>query len=162
MKFIGDAMMSHVFLKEKPVRALVALADNKKVWYANALCKEIDCTYPHMINTLNTFERIGLIKTEGQGRIRVISLTELGHDIAHDFEGVVHRLDKFNEKPDDGNAAVNERQKIETAKEERRQQKKQKPAAAGTESSAGSKKEGTKQFSQSPESLGESAEEGGE
>ena len=96
LKLIGDVMIDGV-LKEKPVRTLVSLAKKDRVWYASMLCKEIDCTYPHMINILNTFENEGLTESEGQGRIRVIRLTEKGEDLAHDFENVIRRVQKYDE-----------------------------------------------------------------
>ena len=97
LELIGDVMIDGVFLKEKPVKTLVALVKKDRVWYASMLCKEIDCTYPHMINVLNTFESEGLIESEGQGRIKIITLTEKGEDLAHDFEGVIRRIQKYDE-----------------------------------------------------------------
>ena len=87
-------MLTHIFFKEKPVKTLVSLAKKERVWYASMLCKEIDCTYPHMINILNMFEGEGLIETEGQGRIRIVRLTQRGEDLAHDFENVIRRMDR--------------------------------------------------------------------
>lgn len=90
-------MIDGVFLKEKPVRTLVALAKKDRVWYASMLCKETDCTYPHMINILRAFESEGLVETEAQGRIKIIELTEKGEDLAHDFENVIRRIQKYDE-----------------------------------------------------------------
>ncbi len=87
-------MLSGLFFKEKPVRAIAALAEKDRVWYASMLCKKIDCTYPHMINTLGSFERFGLISTEGSGRIKIVRLTPQGEDLAHEFEGLLRRLDR--------------------------------------------------------------------
>ena len=87
-------MLTRIFFKEKPVKTLVSLAKKERVWYASMLCKEIDCTYPHMINVLNMFEGEGLIETEGQGRIRIVRLTQRGEDLAHEFENVIRTMDR--------------------------------------------------------------------
>lgn len=91
-------MLTSVFFKEKPARALAALAKKDREWYASMLSKEIDCTYPHLINTLAAFEEAGLVTLEGQGRINVIRLTEAGEDLAHDLEGVLRRLERMDSK----------------------------------------------------------------
>lgn len=87
-------VLSGVFFNEKPVRALASLVKTDRVWYASMLCKEIDCTYPHMMNILRIFEENNLVTSEGQGRIRIIRLTEKGDDLAHEFENILRRLDK--------------------------------------------------------------------
>jgi len=91
-------MLTNVFFKEKPARALAALAKKDREWYASMLSKEIDCTYPHVINTLALFEEAGLITTKEQGRINIIKLTDAGEDLAHDLEGVLRRLERMDSK----------------------------------------------------------------
>jgi DNA-binding MarR family transcriptional regulator len=93
--------MNSLFFKQKPVAAITTLAKKDRVWYPSILCKEIDCTYPHMINTLAEFESAGLITTEGQGRIKVLRLTQLGEEIANDLSVTLRRLDgvKRKERP---------------------------------------------------------------
>ena len=88
-------MIDSVFLKEKPVKTLVSLAKKDRVWYASVLAKEIDCTYPHIVNITSTLENAGLITTEGQGRIKIIRLTSQGEDLAHDFENILRRMDRI-------------------------------------------------------------------
>src|SRR3989338_1059771 len=88
-------MISALFFKQKPVRALASLAQKDSVWYASMLCKEIDCTYPHLTNLLKEFERQNLITTTGQGRIKIIELTDTGDDLAHDLENLLRRMDKI-------------------------------------------------------------------
>ncbi len=87
-------MLTPMFFNEKPVKTLSALAKKDRVWYPSMICKEIDCTYPHMMSILSTFETEGLIKSEVQGRIKIIRLTDYGEDLARDFETVLRRLDK--------------------------------------------------------------------
>ena len=87
-------MFSRVFFKEKPARTLASLLKKDRRWYASMLCKEIDCTYPHMINVLSSFERAGLVETQAQGRVKFVKLTALGEDLAHEFEGLLRKLDR--------------------------------------------------------------------
>lgn len=91
-------MLGGIFFNEKPVKTLACLANKERVWYPSMVCKEIDCTYPHMMNILNNFEHEGLIVTQSQGRIRIITLTEFGEDLAHDFENLLRRIDKKGTK----------------------------------------------------------------
>lgn len=88
-------VLSRFFFKEKPVRTLAALAKKDHVWYANMLCKEIDCTYPHMIGLLAFFEQSGLVTSEAAGRIKIVKLTPQGEDLAHEFEGLLRRFDRL-------------------------------------------------------------------
>jgi predicted transcriptional regulator len=91
-------MLTPVFFIMKPVKTLACLAKKDRVWYPSMICKEIDCTYPHMMSILSTFEENGLIVSENQGRIRIIKLTALGEDIAHDFENILRRFEKVGEE----------------------------------------------------------------
>lgn len=95
-------VLSQVFFNEKPVRVLAALAKQDRVWYASTICKEIDCTYPHMVKILGIFEKYGIITSEEHGRIKIIRLTEKGNYLAHDMEGILILLDQLEgEKPEE-------------------------------------------------------------
>ena len=113
-------MLSSLFFKEKPVRALAALTEKDKTWYASMLCKKIDCTYPHMINTLKLFEQSGLIETEGSGRIRIIRLTDQGEDLAHEFENLLRRLDRI-ELPEQEIVEIDEFTQISKDKKQKKE-----------------------------------------
>jgi DNA-binding MarR family transcriptional regulator len=107
-------MLTSVFFKEKPARALAALAKKDKSWYASMLAKEIDCTYPHLVNTLAVFVDAGLITTEEQGRINVIKLTDVGEDLAHDIGGLLRRLERLDAKtPEKAEAEIEEEPVLE-------------------------------------------------
>jgi DNA-binding MarR family transcriptional regulator len=112
-------MLTNVFFKEKPAKALAALAKKDRNWYAAMLSKEIDCTYPHLINTLATFEQAGLITTEMQGRINVIRLTDAGEDLAHDIEGLLRRLERTNPKAGEKAVVIEEVQEPAEAKKKK-------------------------------------------
>ncbi len=81
-----------LFLKEKPVRTLIALADKSKVWYARLLAKHTDTTYAHMVKLLDEFADLGLVVFDKEGRVKVVKLTETGEELAHEMESLVRRL----------------------------------------------------------------------
>lgn len=85
-------MNLNLFLHEKPVRALVMLSDKKRTWYAHLLAKEIDCSYAHLVKVLDEFEEAGLVNFEKEGRVKLVSLTDKGEDLARDLENVLRRL----------------------------------------------------------------------
>ena len=74
-----------VFLRVKPVRALVLLANGEREWYASGLAKEADCTFPHIIKILSLFEGAGLVSFRPDGRKKIISLTPKGKKLASHF-----------------------------------------------------------------------------
>jgi len=94
-------MISKIFFKQKPAYILAALMKKEQVWYPSALCKEVDCTYPHMINVLKQFEENDLIETESLGRIKIIKLTEFGEELAKNVNQTLKNMDskKSGKKP---------------------------------------------------------------
>ncbi len=87
-------MDTNLFLHEKPTRALVALADRSRTWYAHILAKEIDCSYAHLVKVLNAFEESGLVEFDKEGRVKLVNLTDKGEELAHDLETVLRHLAK--------------------------------------------------------------------
>lgn len=86
-----------IFFNEKPVDALASLANEDKAWYASLLAKEIDCTYPHMVNILDKFKENDLIETEKEGRVKRINLTPQGEDLAMDLQNIKRRMERISE-----------------------------------------------------------------
>ncbi len=78
-----------VFMHAKPVKMLVSLK-SESVRYASQVAKTVDCTYSHTVKVLENFKDLGLVKFEKKGRIKIIKLTDVGLEVAHDFEGI-HR-----------------------------------------------------------------------
>ncbi|MBN3037320.1 MAG: winged helix DNA-binding protein [Candidatus Diapherotrites archaeon] len=89
-------MDSSFFLREKPVRVLIALSDKSRSWYAHLLSKEVDVTYAHLINVLDALSVAGLVSFEREGRIKLVRITDDGLELAKDFETVVRRLSKLS------------------------------------------------------------------
>lgn len=84
--------LEKLFLQEKPARLIISMKGGKK--YASSLAKEIDCTYSHCVRILQDMEKYGLVKFEKKGRIKHVTLTPLGEDIAHNLEGLMRVLSK--------------------------------------------------------------------
>ncbi len=97
MKTLKKGFIKKVFFHEKPVEMLIALK-NEKAKYTTQISKVVDCTYSHAVKTLDFFEKIGLVKFEKKGRIKMIKLTEEGEELAHDLEGIVRKLERIEEK----------------------------------------------------------------
>ena len=66
--------------------------------YATQVSKEIDCTYSHTVKLLDELETLKLVTFKKQGRIKVITLTEDGEDLAHSIEGVLMKLSRIKEE----------------------------------------------------------------
>ena len=74
--------MFNVFFREKPAMMLVNLKNAKNQMYASILAKSIDCTYSHVVKILQKMEILGLIKFEKHGRLKFLTLTRKGSDLA--------------------------------------------------------------------------------
>lgn len=87
-----------LFLREKPARILLGLKTTKGFVYATMLAKEADCTYSHTIRILNQFKKLGIVTFEKSGRIKKVSLTDDGWDIAHNLEAMTKKFAQIVEK----------------------------------------------------------------
>ena len=81
-----------VFFREKPAMMLVNLKNSKETVYASSLAKQIDCTYSHVVKILQEMERSGLINFEKQGRLKLLTLTKTGSEIADHIDGIRTKL----------------------------------------------------------------------
>ncbi|MBN1644940.1 winged helix DNA-binding protein [Candidatus Woesearchaeota archaeon] len=77
-----------VFFREKPSMMLVELKNAKSEVYASSLAKHIDCTYSHVVKILQEMEREGLINFDKQGRLKLLTLTKKGQEIASRIDDV--------------------------------------------------------------------------
>ena len=76
-----------LFLHSKPVKILTALR-SENIRYATQVSKHVDCTYSHTVKVLDMFKTLGLVNFNKKGRVKIVNLTDHGHEIAHDFEGL--------------------------------------------------------------------------
>jgi DNA-binding MarR family transcriptional regulator len=71
---------------------LVILKNAKDTVYASNLAKSVDCTYSHVVKTLQEMEKHGLLNFEKQGRLKLLTLTKKGQEIAENIENVKNVL----------------------------------------------------------------------
>ena len=82
-----------LFLRKKPVMMMVKLMSQTEM-YASVLAKQVDCTYSHTVRVLQELKKMKLVNFEERGRIKIISLTKRGKEIAETFERLVKLLEK--------------------------------------------------------------------
>jgi predicted transcriptional regulator len=78
----------NILFREKPAMMLVELMNAKGELYASSLAKKIDCTYSHVVKVLQEMEKSGLINFDKQGRLKLLSLTKTGTDVAEHIEKI--------------------------------------------------------------------------
>jgi predicted transcriptional regulator len=78
----------NVFFREKPAMMLVELKNAKSEVYASSLAKKIDCTYSHVVKILQEMEKSKLIAFDKQGRLKLLTLTKKGQDVAEHIEKI--------------------------------------------------------------------------
>ena len=78
----------NVFFRSKPAMMLINLKNAKNQIYASHLAKQIDCTYSHVVKILQQMETAGLINFDKQGRLKLLTLTKKGQDIAEHIDNV--------------------------------------------------------------------------
>jgi len=78
----------NVFFREKPAMMLVDLYNAKTEVYASSLAKHIDCTYSHVVKILQQMEKAGLINFDKQGRLKLLTLTKKGQEVAEYIEKI--------------------------------------------------------------------------
>jgi DNA-binding MarR family transcriptional regulator len=92
---MGDLMdkkIFGVFFREKPVQMLINLKNAKGGIYASSLAKAVDCTYSHVVKVLQMMEKAKLINFEKQGRLKLLTLTKAGLEIAEHLEAIKNTL----------------------------------------------------------------------
>ena len=76
----------NVFFREKPAMMLLGLKNAKTGVYASSLAKSIDCTYSHVVKILQQMQKSGLVNFEKQGRLKLLTLTKNGSEVAEHIE----------------------------------------------------------------------------
>lgn len=77
--------MKEFFLKEKPVMALVTIRRERDEIYCSMISKRIDTTYAHTVKVISRMEEENLIKSEKNGRKKLLKLTPQGERYADHF-----------------------------------------------------------------------------
>jgi len=82
--------LEELFLRKKPARLLVHI-NKEETPYASTLAKKIDCTYAHTVKLLTKMQDHGLVSFKKEGRVKYIALTDVGKDLADEFEILLYR-----------------------------------------------------------------------
>jgi DNA-binding MarR family transcriptional regulator len=77
-----------VFFREKPAKLLLCLRNARKEIYASTVAKQIDCTYSHVVKILQEMEAGKLITFNKTGRLKLLTLTKRGEQIADYIERI--------------------------------------------------------------------------
>ena len=85
---MADNEVFNVFFREKPAMMLVTLRNAKGNIYASSLAKSIDCTYSHVVKILQEMQKAGLVNFEKQGRLKLLTLTKSGSQVAEHIDGI--------------------------------------------------------------------------
>lgn len=81
-----DEHVFNIFFREKPAMMLVFLRNAKTEVYASNLAKKVDCTYSHVVKILQEMEKSKLINFDKQGRLKLLTLTKKGDEVAKHIE----------------------------------------------------------------------------
>jgi predicted transcriptional regulator len=88
-KELSKDYVFNIFFREKPAMMLVTLnrAKNEDI-YASSLAKQIDCTYSHVVKILQEMSDAGLVIFDKQGRLKLLTLTKKGQEVADHIEKI--------------------------------------------------------------------------
>ncbi len=84
--------MFNVFFRSKPAMLLINLKNAKSDVYASTVAKSIDCTYSHVVKILTEMEKAKLVNFNKQGRLKLLTLTKKGMEVAEIIEKIRHIL----------------------------------------------------------------------
>lgn len=71
---------------------LVELRNSQNEMYASTLAKKVDCTYSHVVKILQEMNKSGIVAFEKQGRLKILTLTKKGQEIAESLDKVRNTL----------------------------------------------------------------------
>ncbi|MBS3106932.1 winged helix DNA-binding protein [Candidatus Woesearchaeota archaeon] len=77
-----------VFFREKPAQMMIHLKNSATEMYASSLAKKVDCTYSHVVKILQAMEKAGLVNFEKTGRLKLLSLTKKGEQVAERIDSI--------------------------------------------------------------------------
>lgn len=89
---MNNSEIFNVFFREKPAMMLIGLKNAKGAVYASSLAKSVDCTYSHVVKILQEMQKAGLVNFEKQGRLKLLTLTKNGQDVAEHMDQIRNLL----------------------------------------------------------------------
>lgn len=85
-------MLFKLFFHVKPAMMLIELKNSKKQVYASTLAKSTDCTYSHVIKMLKEMKDGGLVSFNKTGRLKYVTLTKTGEELAENLNACYNQL----------------------------------------------------------------------
>ncbi|MEM2121429.1 MAG: winged helix DNA-binding protein [Candidatus Woesearchaeota archaeon] len=82
----------NIIFRIKPAMLLIELKNAKSEIYASSIAKTIDCTYSHVVKILQEMQKAGLVNFEKQGRLKLLTLTKKGMEVANSIEAIKNML----------------------------------------------------------------------
>ncbi len=82
----------NLLFREKPAEMLLELLNAKTEVYSSSLAKSVDCTYSHVVKTLQHLHKAGVINFEKRGRLKILTLTKKGEDIARNIQRIKEQI----------------------------------------------------------------------
>lgn len=104
-----EPKMKEIFLNEKPVMTLVTIRKSREEIYGSIISRKIDTTYAHAVKIISQMEEEGLLRSEKQGRKKILTLTEKGERYSDLF---IEMLELFEEDMKEGNIEGDEKRNI--------------------------------------------------
>ena len=77
-----------LLFKDKQTKILLLLKNSDQNWYISKLAKESNTTYVHTCNFILNCEFAGIMKSEKNGKMKKVKLTEMGIVIAGKIEEI--------------------------------------------------------------------------
>lgn len=74
--------IERLLLQKRPVQILLKI-DELEMPYTSTIIKEVDTTFAHATNLLIEMEKLGLVQSHKEGRVKYIELTEHGESVAN-------------------------------------------------------------------------------
>ena len=97
-----------LLFKDKQIGIILALSDKGQEWNITSLARAANATYVHTSKFVARCEGLGLIQVVKHGKIKALSLTEKGSEIAGNISRIVEKLAI---KPEEGGAQAAQEKK---------------------------------------------------
>ncbi|MDE1828141.1 MAG: winged helix-turn-helix transcriptional regulator [Candidatus Micrarchaeota archaeon] len=81
-----------LLFKEKQIKILLALLDKSKGWNLTEVSKAAGATYVHTSKFVARCEDLGIIQVEMHGKIKTLTLTPKGSEIADSVSKIVEKM----------------------------------------------------------------------
>ena len=91
-KMVKNKKIFDVFVREKPAMMLVNLLNSTTEVYGSTLAKTVDCTYSHVVKILQEMEDAGLVSFVKTGRLKILTLTKKGEEVAKHIDAMRNAL----------------------------------------------------------------------